>query len=266
MFAKLLKYEWKASSGILGILSLAALGVGVLGAVILRLITGLEVAEGIGGILMAVLTMTLIFLLLAVVAYAFGAEILLLYRFYKSKFTDEGYLTFTLPVNSRQIFLASFLNIGAWTLIAGLVVAGAMGMMVFLGIDWETLAGPGGLKEIMIFYEEMYEVQDAAGQVWLSWLSGVISFVSGIVTMMTCVTVGAVIAKKHKVLAAFGIYYGVSMITGVLSSVISMAVILSAQEYAADTIALLEMGIQLALAVTGFFLSTYLMEKKLNLP
>ena len=38
MFRKLLKYEWKANAGLLGMLSLAAVGVGVLGTIILRVL------------------------------------------------------------------------------------------------------------------------------------------------------------------------------------------------------------------------------------
>ena len=36
MFAKLLKYEWKATSRLLGILTLCALGIGLLGGCVVR--------------------------------------------------------------------------------------------------------------------------------------------------------------------------------------------------------------------------------------
>ena len=42
MFAKLLKHEWKANGGLLSILSAGALGAGLLGALVLRLLIYLQ--------------------------------------------------------------------------------------------------------------------------------------------------------------------------------------------------------------------------------
>ena len=38
MFSKLLKHEWKANAGLMGVLSLAAAGVGILGTIALRVL------------------------------------------------------------------------------------------------------------------------------------------------------------------------------------------------------------------------------------
>ena len=120
MFAKLLKYEWKATSKLLGVLSLAALGVGVVGTSVLKILV-VSFADGIGdgleGFIPVILIPAMIMIVFALIAYAFGSVIILMYRFYKNKFTDEGYLTFTLPVNSHQIFLSSLLNMLIWLMI-----------------------------------------------------------------------------------------------------------------------------------------------------
>ena len=42
MFAKLLKHEWKANGGLLSILSAGALGAGLLGALVLRLLLHIQ--------------------------------------------------------------------------------------------------------------------------------------------------------------------------------------------------------------------------------
>lgn len=266
MFAKLLKHEWKSSSRILGILSLAALGVGVLGAVVMRIITNLEMKPDSSDLLIAVLGMLLLFMFLALVAYVAGTGILLLYRFYKSKFTDEGYLTFTLPVTSHQIFLSSFLNIAAWTAISLLVMVVSMALIMLMGIDWDVLEMMDAMGEMQDFYEYSYGEMLGAGDVVLSMVSSVVSFFSGIVTPMACLTIGAVLAKKHKILAAFGISYGVSMVSGMISSILNAMTMLSVQEFDMTAAYIAEIGTQLILMVGGYFLSTYLMSKKLNLP
>jgi hypothetical protein len=137
MFTKLLKHEWKSTGKLLGILSLGALGIGVLAAVVLRLlVTYGEAAWDSDSVLVLVipmLGMMLFFMFLGLVVYSVGTMIYLLIRFYKNKFTDEGYLTFTLPVNSRQIFLSSAVYILVWQVISGLVVAVAVGIAILFG-------------------------------------------------------------------------------------------------------------------------------------
>ena len=267
MFAKLLKHEWKSSSGILGILSLAALGVGVLGGVILRIITGMEMRQDAELALEVVLSMTMMLLILSLIAYAAAVEIILLYRFYKRKFTDEGYLTFTLPVSSHQIFLSSFLNIAAWMIISILVVLVSLSIMFLFGIDWSrastVMGNPSDFWEV---YTDVYGNELTAWNIILGLISSLMSFLSGIVTPMCCLTIGSVVAKKHKILMAFAIGYGVSMVSGMVSGVLSAVSMLSAESYSMTSMYLVEIGTQLILMVGGYFLSTYLMQKKLNLP
>lgn len=266
MFAKLLKYEWRASKGILGVLSLAALGVGVMGTVVLRslinnfwMLENTTQNEELSILLPTVLMILMLFLIFALFAYALGSGLFLLHRFYKNKFTDEGYLTFTLPVTAKQIFLSSFVNMALWMLIIGLVIMAAVVMMVAGGV---ASTGYLDVREAIAFYED---VGMDWGEMGLNLLSGVVSFAYTLVMAMTCVTIGAVAAKKHKLLAAFGIYYGISVVNGILQTVLSVLLMLS-ESMEITIYYLAEMGIQIVLTVVGFFLSTYLMEKKLNLP
>lgn len=271
MFAKLLKHEWRDSSRVLTILSLAALGAGAVAALLLRTLTDNTnrlLQEADTGWIVGVLGMLMMFAIFGLMAYALGARILLLYRFYKSKFTDEGYLAFTLPVNSRQIFLATFLNQLAWGIISGFVVALAILMMVLIAASGEGISLGSILEEAKTTYS-MAGV--SGGYVALSVLTGLVGVVTGYVTSLTCVVIGAVLARKHKILAAFGAYYALSIVTGILSTVLVSLVTLNAtsiQEAESFMMAsqVVQLVLHLALAVGGFFLSTYLMEKKLNLP
>lgn len=275
MFAKLLKYEWKSTAGTLGILSLAALGVGVLGAVVVRLMFQMDsVITDDGestGLILAALGAILVFLILALVAYVFASEILLLVRFYKNKFTDEGYLTFTLPVNSHQIFLSSWLNILAWTVITFAVVVISVLIAILFGaggenlVYWDFFSDAGAAIR-----EAMALSTDEKVMLLLSLLLAIVGLLYTPVLIMTCVTVGATIAKKHKILVAFGIYYGVNMVIGIATSVINVAYMMA--EFAVmETVSvngtyISQIILQIALGVGGYFLSTYLMRRKLNLP
>jgi hypothetical protein len=271
MFAKLLKHEWRDSSRILTIFSLAALGAGAAAGFILRFLN--ENASRLAqdpesGWVSAVLVIVMVFVVFGLLAYALGSRILLLYRFYKSKFTDEGYLAFTLPVKSRQIFLASLVNQLIWGLISGLVLIFALGLMFLICAVGQEIP----LREMAQEIREGFSMSDfPKDYMAVTVLAGLVGGVAGYVTSLTCVVIGAVIAKRHKILAAFGTYYVLSMVTGVLSSaatsVLTRSVVSSALlEETMVTAQWINMGGQVALALAGFFLSTYLMEKKLNLP
>ena len=43
---------------------------------------------------------------MAIIASAVVTELLVFVRFYKNFFTDEGYLTFTLPVSRKDLLLS----------------------------------------------------------------------------------------------------------------------------------------------------------------
>lgn len=264
MFTKLLKHEWKATAGILGILSLAALGVGAVGAILMRYIVGSATdtaAAQSSEVLEGILTVMLIFSFLALFAYVIGSEIFLFIRFYRSRFTDEGYLTFTLPVRTWQIFLSSLLNIIIWTLIISAVMITSIFAIVFSGIQKS-----GVLDQFGQIWDTMNGINEFADIVPLQVLYAVVNYVSQIIVTMTCITVGAVLAKKHKLLASIGVYYGYSMVANILYTMFTVSTVMSDTVMDMQLIYLVQIIFQTIVGVGGFFLSAYLMEKKLNLP
>lgn len=274
MFAKLLKYEWKSNAGLLGILSLAAMGVAVAAGFVLRSL--IDVSErswsdygdsAVAAALTAPLTILLVFLVLALVAYVVGTEIIPLYRFYKSRFTDEGYLTFTLPVSGKEVFFSSYLSILLWFFISTLVVI--LGAVVILSIGFW---GEPGVDMHFPDAGELLALEGYASYLLLTVLKGFVSCLTGPVLIMTCITLGAVLAKKHKILAALGLYYAMSMGINLLESFSEMAVLLDGAAsdiiYGTGSLAVLwlQIFIQIGLGIGGCILSVRLMNKKLNLP
>ena len=282
MFAQLLKYEWKANAGLLGILSLCALGVGLLGAGVLRAIEYVSqhmLNDQMAAIATSGLGSIMVFVVIALAAYALAVQFINIWRFYKNKFTDEGYLTFTLPVTPHQIFLSSFLVILAWLAISVVVLLISGTLMLFIG-----LGAPS--KE---FWKELLYVFDNLGEALAQIdMPGVKSFlllsvaqvfvtpVYAIVLLMTSITLGCVLAKKHKILATIGMYYIINMVVNVISSVLTIVptflmigeMMFGDEEYF-NHLALamgLTLLLQVGLCLVGYFWSTHLMKHKLNLP
>lgn len=276
MFSKLLKYEWKAHSGLLGILSLCALGAGLLGGGVLRGL--LYMTEQAHKNDMAVLGITglgslLGFIALALMAYGLAVEFILLFRFYKSRFTDEGYLTFTLPVKAEAVFLSSYVTILLWSAIATVVIAVSVCLTVLLGA-WDYLPE---------FFQSVGDYGDLAGSAFpdqpgykgymvLNVVQTVVTFFYSLMVLMTGITLGCVLARKHKILASVGMCYGLNLAVGMVESILMVVPTLlmgaSMEHYYlySNWMLGISMVLQLALTIGGYLLSVYLMKEKLNLP
>ena len=261
MFAKLLKHEMKATAGSIGLLSLAALGIGIIGGFMIRYINGTVGDERIES-LAGILALFYVFIIFGLFAYGFGSEIFLAFQFYKRKFTDQGYLTFTLPAHSWQIFLSSMANIMIWTLVILLVIFLALFSMVSIGI-----IGTPMMDEMSAFGDVVLESEELVSQFQpLTLVYLVVKFLSATVVMMTCVTMGSVLAKKHKILAAFGVYYVFSLLMGIVSTQLLGNALYMASDVNLTRVYIIEIAIQLAVSMGGFLLSCWLMDRKLNLP
>lgn len=279
MFSKLLKHEWKANAGLLGILSLCALGAGLLGGLTLRGILYMEAqSETMATLGVSGLSSAMVFIVLALVAYAFAVQFINLFRFYKNKFTDEGYLTFTLPVSARQIFLSSFLNMLAWLVISALVLIAAVALILFIGAFEELLEYAYELQPTFWGIFGLLEesgLNEPGGKLYcvLTAVTSVFTPVYYLLLLMTSITVGSVLAKKHKILATIGIYYCINFAVGMVESFLTVipAVLMLGnyedQIYVyMNCTAAISLTVQIALAIGGYFLSTHLMKHKLNLP
>ncbi len=266
MFAKLLKYEWRSNAATLSILGAAALGVSLLGGFLLRIL--IHQGQELTSLAELGMGISLFFVFLSLFAYVIAVEILLLVRFYKHKFTDEGYLTFTLPANSHQIFLSALVNMLLWMLIAYVVL--------FVGVLAIVLIAAYGLdfSDVEIFAEQFFSSFDFAlpnGYQIITFLNMIVGLIYGCVLPMTCLTLGASLAKKHKILTAFGIYYGFNVLINTVESTLSIAssldTFMSSSEMTAVTmgVSVFSLILRLAIVAGGYVLSTYLMKRQLNL-
>ncbi len=268
MFAKLLKHEWRATCGTLGWMTLAALGVGVYATIALRILSSSFQNGGILNPAVSVsslgLGLSLGLCILSLCIYVVAVEIILLVRFYRNKYTDEGYLTFTLPVKTEGIYWASFLNIAIWSVISGAVVA----LVAFLAV-W---LGTGELANIKAYLDEFlsFFVWDSTYLV-LDGIQSLVEAAYSLVLALCCITLGAMLAKKHKILAAFGIYYLISMAQSIIDTILMEVLVYGALEYTMGTDSAMnlyvgiEIAVTLALGVAAYFVTIHFMKKRLNL-
>lgn len=267
MFAKLVKHEFRSVSKPLTFLSIAAVAAGLIGSLLMwYFLSNIDIEGKELPSLLAILMLVGIYI--SLLAYSVASMIIIYYRFYKSKFTDEGYLTFTLPVSTHQILLSSILNQLIWSAIISVVLFICFGLILAPPVSM-VAKEIGGHMDWGIFFQELDGLFPVGSFVITAICSGVYSLVLPLLS----ITIGSLIAKKHKILASFGIGYGITMAVSTLTSFITIADMIR-QTFANDmyyepTISMSSMlipsMIMLVVGVGGYFLMHYLIERKLNI-
>ena len=115
MLRKLTKHEFKATARYMLPLYLVLLVLTVLNRIMLNL-------DIYNGILSFVSNTMMVFYIVSIVTVAIVTLIIMIGRFYKNLVTDEGYLTFTLPVKVTEIVNSKIIIAVLWTIISVILI------------------------------------------------------------------------------------------------------------------------------------------------
>lgn len=274
MLKKLYKYDWKSVSLLLliihGILLIYTL-FGRLGASLFLFPRPDALSDSAG--------MTLVFYMLIYVLFIFGVAIVtfmyLAVRIQKSLFSDEGYLTHTLPVSGTKILWSKIFLFWTWTAIdAVCMVVSAAVLFIY----------PENASVVWKFFEDFFKL--FAGAYGANdQLTAVLTLVTGLVQYFGYYTMLLIFSlclgnlfKTHKIMGAvlsfFGIHIGLSILNTIILvlvpqlSLIGVSVTTSSQTSISysPTLALGYALIHSLLLTVVFFLgSRYILLKKLNL-
>ena len=252
MFAKLLKHEFRTSAKSLALFSIVLLASCAL-FFILSMILYTSDAMQDNRIWSVFSNSLLIFGILSLVAYGFCVVFIPYSQFYKSKFTDQGYLTFTLPVNTHQILLTSILNTILWALI---------GIVVLL-ICTLLLYSPSYIAS------QEYIDYNSDSSVFkfdiLDFLYGTSSLIYALILPYLSITLGSLVAKKRKMGTAFLIGYGINMVITILGSILMVCINTPDATTYTSLYYGIYIGIYLLIGIGGYFLMHHLIDKKLNI-
>jgi len=165
-----------------------------------------------------------------------ATEIVIFIRFFKHFYTDEGYLTFTLPVSRRELYFSKVISAMIITLTqVAIMVLGAVAMILIV---------PPSDAGLWIFAQRTWEVIGnwiRNPEFWkisaLLLVNGAIGIVVAVGSLFTeitlihmCITLGSVIAKRGKVFAAIGCWFLISnafsyILSGLYTALYSMFIV-----------------------------------------
>ncbi len=221
MLKKLLKYDLKSIFKYWWIAAIVSIGLSIAGGLAIS-ITASD--KDVPAFISVLVVFSILFAIIGIFAFPILTYILAYVRYYKNFFTDEGYLTFTLPVKRSQLLNSK--------LISNLLVMFCSGIVIFADIFILIALGVGN-----DFYNEVImPISNAIAKLFNSistsdciYLCLMILAAIAILILITvfstlmifaCITFAAVITKKAKVIAAIGIYYVANwVITGFMQLV-----------------------------------------------
>ncbi len=274
MLGKLLKYDNRSVFKYWWIAAVSTLFFAALGGLCIQIInveyTSHDMLQVLAGLCL-VLSIVALFVFLVL------CQILVYVRYYKHFFTDEGYLSFTLPVKKTslidsKILMALIFNVSSILILAFdvfIMLAAGVPEYVFDTVLWgNILAVLSDIFTTLGFYSAVYIVLGIA--IFVTALATQVMFV------FVCITIGACITQKHKVLCAIGIYYLANAIVSFIIQILSFGGVFTAFELIDALpegqtflcVALLLLGVLAIFSVVAaglYMLLNYLLDKKLNL-
>ncbi len=270
MLGKLLKHEWKAVWKIPTIL------IGIL--LVLSVVSGIPFIHPLWhshiqglDVLSALIWMTFY---IALIGINMGIIIFLAVRFYKSMFTDEGYLTHTLPVTSHQLLISKILPMIAWMILSiigvmvSLLIFGSM-MLVFLKPNdvsfWEAIGAViKEIKEAEFFWSGLRAM---LGSLAFMGISGILN---NVMVIVGSVCIGQLVSK-HKILGSILAYFAISTVMQIAMGMALVPVMFTYIGNESNVFKILTptywIGgvMEFVISIALYFLSEYLIRKKLNL-
>ena len=295
MLGKLMKYEWKNTWKAGCLMLLGMLVVTVIGCMVLHMPGGLvtEMVDGNGisaaqsWFVVSSFVATLILYVIMLLASTWGMLIFLGIRFYRSMYTDEGYLSHTLPVTVNQLFLSKVLVSGIWYLlimigigisVVALVLSTAIGMLnieevhnalaEYGGNIWTFLAE--GVSQIADVYQNEMGINLLHYMITL-----IVTFVAGpfitMITLFGALTIGQ-LSSKHKGLMGILAYAGLTILSSMIGSCVQSVLMFSSNIVAGPGGATLSVNTaydinvltSLLIAAIMYGVSYYILNKKLN--
>lgn len=263
MLVKLLKYELKATARIFVPLYLLLTILSIINRVFLNInANSFTVVQVIayGALLFTIIGIFVTTLLVTI------------QRFYKNLLSDEGYLSFTLPVKTYQHIISKGL-IGVMWFIIDVVLLFITGLILLANGDFIPA------MDILFEYISQTINQYGSGVVVIGIqfiILGIISIMSTIAKIYAATTMTN-FTDKHKILVGIGAYIGFDIIEQTILAIIVFIVyqvsnifdiLNNVEAFASEPIIIALFGLSILIFITGsvyFYITNWVLKNKLNL-
>lgn len=220
MLSKLFKHEFQASVRVYGLLYLL---MGIYTCLMILYCKAFSVFHhDLSGWLKGIGDTVAVLLMAGYVVLLIGVNILtlvyLIYRFYQTMVSDEGYLTHTLPVTTGQLIFVKLITAFCFQVVSAVVTLASLACFFIAGGAWGELCS--AFREIVVQLEE----QGIFGGnftifVILCLLLAVAGMMFQILTYYMCISTGNLF-NGHKVLGSVVVYLVFNFLMGIVQAVV----------------------------------------------
>ena len=255
MLGKLIKYEYKSTARTFFPIYIALLLVAVINRVFRM--GDIDMAWGI-----STLALVGLFIALGVLTI-----IVIVQRFNKNLLGDEGYLMFTLPVNSEQLILSKLVISIVWTAISGIVAF--MTFLILVGdapffkelfTDWQWL-----WAEFTIVVQKEANINSPTLFLVIILAMSLLSYISFIFTVYLSLAAAQLPAfNKHRGIVGFAAFFVINVVISIGSQIISVFI----PRYVLNSftsVASLAISATLILCIILFIGIKWILDRHLNL-
>lgn len=287
MLGKLFKHEWKCTWKVGGMMLLGLVLVSFFGwfsfqAPMWRAVADPGHYSGIS--VWDLLSFgTLFMYIIMLIGLNYGIIIYMGVRFYKTMYTDEGYLTHTLPVSKHQILVSKILNSGLWTILmmigielsVVILVLSMIGAFIPEGYTWADLWRE--IEPELGYMNEMFRDiigMSMNGYFWMMLVFSLISPFCSMIILFGAISIGQLFTK-HRVLMAIVSYVGIMIVANIITSTVqSIFSVNQMSRSVSDNVLVggyvnmsvwLSMTFSIVEAAILYFVSYYVTTRKLNM-
>ncbi|MDE6748478.1 MAG: hypothetical protein K2K21_05350 [Lachnospiraceae bacterium] len=292
MLGKLFKYEWKGFRFPLMIMLIVLAGTTALACGVILSINP-RYDDAFRGFSVSSLILSLLMYYFGIIGCSLGVMLVIAIRFYKTCYSDNGYLTHTLPVSTQKILnvkiISSFITVMLMTLatVATVFIILNVGLnhIISIAIAEEGYTNIHDIEEARrAIYEEISSVftgfKDVFGislGMYIAYMIVyyIIAVFSNVVTVLGCVSLGQLYAK-HRIIGAIIAYFVVQFILQIFMRIAiipmygrMMSNIGGHEKYTIFGFLSPTMNLTLLfmviMAAAMYFINLHMMTKKLNL-
>ncbi len=259
MLGKLMKYEWKSTWKLLVPMNALIIAMSLFAYLTIRL----DFFDNDSEIVILSGITIIMFYILSMFVVVIGTAIYLIYRFYTSVYGDQGYLLHTLPVDKHHIIISKVLVSVLWLMLSIILIY--LSVFLLFSSDEAVLEA---VWDTMVDYVESLELDAFASglTIIMTILAFIFQMLAKVLKVTACISLGQ-LSSNHKVLTSFAFYYGIYFVQRIFSImyyVIYYAIdddLISAYQGSWET----SLIAGIVYCAVFYFITWYLMEKKLNL-
>lgn len=285
MLGKLLKYEWQGLRMPFLIMLVVLAGTTVLTCGFILTINP-KYDESVAWYSVMALIFSILLYYFGIIGCSLGTSLIIVIRFYKTCYTDQGYLTHTLPVSAKQILNAKLLAAIATQLLMVLLIAASVVAIIQVGLHHVFSFAPldYSYDEFIrtIFREFSYGLHEFEEELGISLglyiaylvFYSLIALIANVVTLFGCISLGQ-LYTKHRIIGAIVAYFIVQFVMQILGYFTSLPMYtrMIIDNYDRDFTLFgilsptmnLTLLVTVLIAVAMYFVNLHMMTRKLNL-